>query len=227
MDTRSIARPSYPVRAARTPPPTNRPRRIHDSHPLAELRAPESTRPITSDRDPAAASNGLRILVVDDNTEAAELPGEWLRATGHTTRVAFDGPQAIEAAQQFQPEVALIDLGLPVMDGFEVARALSSSPQTSNVALVAVTGYGQAMDRARTRDAGFEEHLVKPIDFEQLELWLRRRCPSARAEGSYPCRTGGLLRSGSLAADGRRCAADGPQLIRSCQDESWTGRFGT
>jgi CheY-like chemotaxis protein len=132
------------------------------------------------ERERAERSDGLRILVVDDNAEAAELLGEWLRATGHTTRVAFDGLQAIEAAAQFQPEVALIDLGLPVMDGFEVARALSSSPQTSNVALVAVTGYGQAMDRERTRQAGFEEHLVKPIDFEQLGLWLQRRGPTAR-----------------------------------------------
>jgi signal transduction histidine kinase/DNA-binding response OmpR family regulator len=130
---------------------------------------------------------GLRILIVDDNTDAAELLGESLRALGHTARIAFDGPSALQVATQFLPEAALVDLGLPVMDGFEVARALRSIPQIQNVALAAVTGYGQEGDRERTREAGFEEHLVKPVDLARLEAWLRERCgaaePDARASG--------------------------------------------
>jgi signal transduction histidine kinase/DNA-binding response OmpR family regulator len=149
--------------------------------PLAEQRAPEVAPVPPQALNPAPAGAGLRILIVDDNADAAELLSEWLRTLGHTTRIAFDGPRALEIAAQFQPEVALLDLGLPIMDGFEVARALKSAP--SPIALVAVTGYGQELDRQRTREAGFEEHLVKPIDLERLRDWLRERRPSAsRAE---------------------------------------------
>jgi CheY-like chemotaxis protein len=116
----------------------------------------------------------LRILVVDDNPDAAELLADSLRALGHTARVAFDGPSAIEEARTFQPDVALLDLGLPVMDGFEVAHRLKSLPRLQDLQLVAITGYGQEVDRRRTREVGFDEHLVKPVDVEALDVWLRR-----------------------------------------------------
>jgi signal transduction histidine kinase len=153
--------------------------------PLAEQRAEEVTPAPAKVEQRAAAGAGLRILIVDDNADAAELLGEWLRTLGHTTRIAFDGPRALESAAQFQPHLALLDLGLPVMDGFEVARALKEVRGLGAISLIAVTGYGQELDRQRTRAAGFEEHLVKPIDLERLRDWLReRRQPAAAAEGS-------------------------------------------
>jgi signal transduction histidine kinase len=123
---------------------------------------------------PTAALPGLRILVVDDNADAGQLLADSLRALGHTTRVALDGPGALETAREFHPDVALLDLGLPVMDGFEVAHRLRAQPESIHILLVAITGYGQQVDRQRTRAAGFDEHLVKPVDLEELEAWLRR-----------------------------------------------------
>jgi len=154
--------------------------------PLAELHS-EGPQPEPVPSWPAEPRGlGLRILIVDDNGDAAELLGEYLRARGHTTQIVFDGPSAIEVAQKFRPEVALVDLGLPVMDGFEVARVLRSLPQTANVSLIAVTGYGQASDRGRTSEAGFEEHLVKPIDLEQLENCLRGRAALSGVPAAVP-----------------------------------------
>ena len=99
---------------------------------------------------------------------------ESLRMLGHTTTVAFNGASAIEAAGAFLPDVALLDLGLPVMDGFEVAHRLKAMPGLGHVEMVAITGYGQEFDRQRTREAGFHEHMVKPVDLDLLEDWLRR-----------------------------------------------------
>jgi CheY-like chemotaxis protein len=114
---------------------------------------------------------------VDDNADAAELLAESLQALGHTTHLAFDGPGAIVAAREFLPEVVLLDLGLPVMDGFEVAGQLRSERQFNDVAIVAVTGYGQALDRERTREAGFDDHIVKPVDLDYLKQWFLTRKP--------------------------------------------------
>jgi signal transduction histidine kinase/response regulator RpfG family c-di-GMP phosphodiesterase len=146
--------------------------------PLADLLTDEV--PVMAAEAPLrVAKHGQRILVVDDNIDAAELLAASLCALGHTAHVVFDGPSALKEAARFQPEVVLLDLGLPVMDGFEVARILRSSSQAEKIALVAVTGYGQENDRQRTREAGFDEHLVKPIDLGQLDLWLQRRRDSA------------------------------------------------
>jgi PAS domain S-box-containing protein len=111
-------------------------------------------------RDRGEASR--RVLVVDDNWEAADLLGELLRAAGHDVRVANDGPQAIEAASSFDPEIAVLDIGLPVMDGYELATRLRR--RGSQPRLIAVTGYGQEHDRERSLAAGFDQHLVKPVD---------------------------------------------------------------
>ena len=123
--------------------------------------------------DAAAAAPGLRVLIVDDNLDAAEMLGESLRALGHSTRLALDGPGALAATREFHPHIALLDLGLPVMDGFEVAERLKAS--APDIELVAITGYGQEADRRRTERAGFVEHLVKPVDLQRLEDWLRTR----------------------------------------------------
>jgi len=140
---------------------------------------PDERAPATATEQPGSgrAQRGLRILIIDDNADAAEMLAESLRFLGHSTQVALDGPRGLELAAHFHPEVALVDLGLPVMDGFEVARALRASRHTADIPLVAVTGYGQDGDRLRTREAGFQEHLVKPIDVGQLAAWLERRRP--------------------------------------------------
>jgi CheY-like chemotaxis protein len=112
---------------------------------------------------PHALLDGVRVLIVDDNNDAADLLAEFLQAAGCRTAVAYDGPTALRAARSMGPSVALLDLGLPIMDGYEVARLLRALPGHAALRLVAITGYGQASDRARTHAAGFDAHLVKPI----------------------------------------------------------------
>ena len=123
----------------------------------------------TSPQHPRTAAGGQRILVVDDNEDAANMLRIALQELGHVVEVAFDGPSALARAKRFHPSTALLDIGLPVMDGYEVARRLRSMRAPSDpVRLLAVTGYGQEADRQRALDAGFEHHLVKPIDLDQL-----------------------------------------------------------
>jgi signal transduction histidine kinase/DNA-binding response OmpR family regulator len=117
---------------------------------------------------PASASGSLRILLVDDNTDGAESLATLLRLAGHETRVAHDGPEALGTAADFRPQVVVLDIGLPGMDGYEVARRLRADPKLGMVVLVAVTGYGRDRDRQRSREAGFDHHLVKPVEFAQL-----------------------------------------------------------
>ncbi len=109
-----------------------------------------------------------RILLVDDNEDAAELLSMLLADAGHTVRIAHDAATALSLAPDMQPEVALLDIGLPVMDGYQLGSELRRRLGPRTPALVALTGYGQDKDRQRTADAGFAAHLVKPIDPEQL-----------------------------------------------------------
>ncbi len=109
-----------------------------------------------------------RVLIVDDNADAALLLAEVLEAAGHVTAVAHDGAGALALAPGFQPEVAVLDIGLPGMDGYELARRLRGEPALSRVRIIAITGYGQRADRERSRAAGFDAHLVKPVQFELL-----------------------------------------------------------
>jgi signal transduction histidine kinase/CheY-like chemotaxis protein len=117
---------------------------------------------------------GGRVLVVDDNRDAAEGLGDLLSDLGYVTRISYDGPSALAAAPEFTPHVALVDIGLPVMDGYEVARRLRMLPGLGGLRLVAVTGYGQPSDRERSTAAGFDEHLVKPVDHAIIEPVLER-----------------------------------------------------
>lgn len=119
------------------------------------------------DRGRRRAGSALRVLVVDDNVDAAELLRDALAMLGHDAAVALDGGAALAQAASFRPDVVLLDLGLPDMDGFEVARRLREDGATAR--LVALTGYGQLDDRERTRAAGFDLHLVKPVDLAGLE----------------------------------------------------------
>ncbi|HEY3595281.1 MAG TPA: ATP-binding protein, partial [Polyangiaceae bacterium] len=124
---------------------------------------------------------GRRVLVVDDNTDAAELLADILREHGHETSVAHDGPTALTKALVFRPDVALLDIGLPVMDGYELARRFRDLPELKRVQLLAVTGYGQQEDKERSRAAGFYEHLVKPIDFSRLRALIDHVSDTGRA----------------------------------------------
>ena len=117
-------------------------------------------------------ARGLRILVVDDYGDVGAMLSEVLRAKGHDTRIANDGPTALQIAQRFKPDVAFLDIGLPVMDGYELARRLKVLPGLGAIRLIAVTGYGQQADRQNAEAAGFSNHLVKPIDFDALERIL-------------------------------------------------------
>ncbi len=111
-----------------------------------------------------ARGRQCRVLVVDDNVDAAESIAMLLRMAGHNVRAVYDGPEALNAAATFQPELILLDIGLPGMDGYEVARQLRSRTASRDTMLVAVTGYGQDEDFRRSREAGFDHHLVKPAD---------------------------------------------------------------
>jgi len=119
--------------------------------------------------EPADGAPGaLRILVVDDNEDSAEMLAEVLKARGYKTGIAYDAPAALELAGTFTPDVAFLDIGLPVMDGYELAARLRQLPGLSRIRLIALTGYGQESDRRRTRAAGFDHHLVKPVDFDAV-----------------------------------------------------------
>ncbi len=134
---------------------------------------------------PAAAANppsppeeanptgpSLRMLVVDDNVDETESLAMLMRELGHDVRTAHDGPTALEAALDHRPNVVLLDIGLPGLDGYEVAKRMRQQPVLQNAVLVAVTGYGRESDRQRVREAGFDHHLVKPARFEQLKKIL-------------------------------------------------------
>jgi len=128
-------------------------------------------------RQKARESSGVlssprRILVVDDNVDAARTLGELLELWGHQVRVVHDGPTAIETARSYRPEVVLLDIGLPKMDGYEVARRLRQLPGLSGMVLVALTGYGQEEDQNRAREAGFDYHFTKPVDLADLRKLL-------------------------------------------------------
>jgi two-component system OmpR family response regulator len=105
-----------------------------------------------------------RVLVVEDNPDGAETLARLLRMSGHEVRTALDGPIALEIADAFRPEVVLLDIGLPGMSGYEVATLLRQLPGMATALLVALTGYGQDRDRDLSRQAGFDQHLTKPVD---------------------------------------------------------------
>ncbi|HEV3445035.1 MAG TPA: ATP-binding protein [Gemmataceae bacterium] len=119
-----------------------------------------------------AAPSRRRILVVDDNVDAAESSAVLLRFIGHEVKVAHDGPSALAAARAFHPEIILLDIGLPGMNGYDVARALRAQPEFQTTVLAAVTGYGQQEDVRRSREAGFDHHLTKPLAPEALSEFV-------------------------------------------------------
>lgn len=121
---------------------------------------------------PEAAAVSRRVLIVDDNQDAAKALSLLLKFTGHQTLTCPDGPSALDAASAFRPDVVLLDIGLPGMNGYEVAQRLREHPDTQRTVLVALTGYGAEEDRRRSHEAGFDHHFVKPIGFPDLKALL-------------------------------------------------------
>jgi CheY-like chemotaxis protein len=152
--------------------------------PIAEddaARAPdEPARPAppAPSHDP---SRQLRVLVVDDNVDAATTLGDLVRSQGHEVRVVHDGVSALTAAEAQHPDVVFLDIGLPGMDGYAVARAIRADAANEGMCLIALTGWGQEGDRERTRGSGFDHHLTKPVDLGAL-----RRLLAGRARACQP-----------------------------------------
>jgi CheY-like chemotaxis protein len=127
----------------------------------------------TGDLDAAATVlPSHRVLVVDDSVDAADSLALLLKLAGQEVRVAYDGPTALLTAQEFRPQLVFLDIGMPGMDGYEVARRLRALPLPGPVMLVALTGWGQEGDRRRSLAAGFDQHLVKPVELETLRAVL-------------------------------------------------------
>jgi two-component system, chemotaxis family, CheB/CheR fusion protein len=113
-----------------------------------------------------------RVLIVDDNEDAANSLAMILKLGGHETASVYTAVDALQRAADFRPDVVLLDIGLPGMDGYEVAQKMRELPGLRDIRLVAVTGYGRSDDRLRARDAGFDDHLTKPVEFAILERTL-------------------------------------------------------
>jgi signal transduction histidine kinase/CheY-like chemotaxis protein len=144
---------------------------FHIRLPWAEPRS--APIPVARVRRARPAPASARVLVVDDNRDAAHMLADLVRTFGYEARVAYDGPSALRLAAEVAPDIALLDIGLPVMDGYELACQLKERHRDRAIIFVAVTGYGQAEDRRRAEALGFSRHLVKPLDVELLERTLR------------------------------------------------------
>ena len=146
--------------------------RIPESHAFADASVPGA--PLAA-RDDASK----RILVVDDNIDAAKSLAELLRMAGHEVHTAADGHEAIASVEAFVPDIAILDIGLPGMDGYELARWIRKQPSLHRVRLVALSGYGQASDRKLALAAGFDLHLAKPVDPELVLTTIQELHPAA------------------------------------------------
>jgi PAS domain S-box-containing protein len=143
------------------------------------LRLPSALSPAAPGRDlpkgpEKLPPRGLRVLVVDDNEDTAKGMAKLLRLSGHTVQVAQSGPGAIASVREHGPEVVVLDIGLPGMDGYEVAARLRKEEGSKEAVIIAVSGYGEDQARSRSREAGFDHHLVKPVNFETLLTVMAR-----------------------------------------------------
>src|SRR5262249_39764566 len=135
------------------------------------VRLPLTAAPATPHKTPPKSEplkRPRRILVVDDFADAADSLAMVLKASGHEVRVSYSGEDALKVLEEMKPEVVLLDVGLPTMDGYEIARAIRQRPDSSGTLLVAITGYGEEGARQRSREAGFDAHLTKPVDAAAL-----------------------------------------------------------
>jgi signal transduction histidine kinase len=136
--------------------------------------SPPPARVVSAEPPQAGASGaGLKVLVVDDNRDAADTGATLLEVSGHEVRTAYTGQRALELAESFKPHALLLDIGLPDVDGYQLARTMRATPWGHSMALIAVTGWGQEEDRRRALEAGFDHHVTKPIAAETMDLLLR------------------------------------------------------
>jgi CheY-like chemotaxis protein len=138
--------------------------------------APETSTEVNHDH---VLTTAPRILVVDDNRDSADSLASLLKLTGSKTKTAYDGLEAVEAAANFRPNVVLLDIGLPKLNGYEAARKIREQPWGSKIVLIALTGWGQEADRRRSSEAGFNRHLVKPVEYAQLTQLLAELTPES------------------------------------------------
>jgi len=138
------------------------------------MRASDPLAKLPSEAPLAPVSIADNVLVVDDNRDSADAMASMLRALGATTAVAYDGEEALRKAAEMRPSIAILDIGMPLMDGCELARRLRSDPIHEGIVLVALTGWGQTKDRKRIASAGFDRHLLKPVDIGKLTHILQR-----------------------------------------------------
>jgi two-component system CheB/CheR fusion protein len=162
---------------------------MHDGTVTAESRGPgkgstfivrlaASKQPIASGaptRDAVSWVPGKKVVLVEDNQDGREMMELLLRHAGYEVFVAGDGQSGLETIEREKPDIALVDIGLPIMDGFELARRVRSGSAVPNLYMIALTGYGQAHDHSAALDAGFDEHLVKPLNPEELARLLSQR----------------------------------------------------
>ena len=154
---------------------------------LSPLSSPTSPMTLNKRRPSANAVTGLgmRILVVDDNRDAADSLAMLLQLMGNEVRTVNDGLKALECADEFKPQVILLDIGLPQMNGWETARTLRARYGSEGLVLIALTGWAQEADRRRSREAGFDYHFVKPVDLAVLQRLIERHVArSASSTGS-------------------------------------------
>jgi CheY-like chemotaxis protein len=130
---------------------------------------------------PRDVPQSLHVLLVEDNVDMANIFAMYLRSLGHVVRTAHEGRAAVEAAMEFLPQVVLLDIGLPGMDGYAVARRMRKEPALQGAVLVAMTGYGTESDRQRSLKAGFDHHLVKPADHAELRRIFAGAAEAAKA----------------------------------------------
>jgi PAS domain S-box-containing protein len=134
---------------------------------------PKSRPVVASDLPDAALSAGLKILVVDDNRDAADMCAAMLEAYGHQIQTAYHGTEALELAERFRPQAMVLDISLPGLDGYSLARKLRERPWATSAILIAVSGWGREEDQRRSKEAGFDYHLMKPVSSEAIESLLR------------------------------------------------------
>ena len=150
----------------------------------SDARAGSVKRPVVADGHDAGEPVKRRILLADDNSDALESLATLLQLGGHDVVTASNGALALECAERHKPEVMLLDIGMPMLDGYEVARRVRVQPWGRQITLVALTGWGQDSDRRRSREAGFDSHLVKPLDIDKLTELLAKLPPPPLAESN-------------------------------------------
>jgi CheY-like chemotaxis protein len=136
--------------------------------PIGLEQRPVPVPPAKAEESAASAFRACRILIVDDNKDAADSMALAVQLAGYTVRAAYDGPEGLELAFVFAPDLVLLDLGMPGLNGFEIAQRIRRETWGQSLTLIALTGWGQEQDRRRTKDAGFDAHLTKPVSPSEL-----------------------------------------------------------